>query len=109
MKRAVLRPMAMQDLIAATRWYAEQGGDALGARAFDAARRALKPIERMPGLGSPMVGERCGIPGLRHCGVDGFPIRWFYFERGTVLDVVRLLGDRQDIAAILSRESAEPG
>ena len=29
---------------------------------------------------------------------------WFYFERGDHLDVVRLLGERQDVAAILGAE-----
>lgn len=104
MKPAVLRPLAEQDLIHITRWYTAQGGVKLGERAFDAARRALLAIERMPGLGSPTIGQRCGLPDLRHWGVKKFPMRWFYFERDSFLDVVRLLGERQDIAAILTDE-----
>jgi toxin ParE1/3/4 len=33
--------------------------------------------------------------------VKDFPVRWFYFERLEFVDVVRLLGERPDIAAIL--------
>ncbi|MCZ7562315.1 MAG: hypothetical protein M5U30_21710 [Burkholderiaceae bacterium] len=33
-----------------------------------------------------------------------FPLSWCYFERGDHLDVVRLLGERQDIIAILGDE-----
>ena len=33
-----------------------------------------------------------------------FPLLWCYFERGDHLDVVRLLGERQDIATILGAE-----
>ena len=108
MKRAVLRPAAERDLIDATRWYIEQGGLALGAKAFDAARGALEPIKRMPGLGSPALGRACGLPGLRQWGVGGFPMSWYYFERDDRLDVVRLLGDRQDIATMLADDVREP-
>jgi toxin ParE1/3/4 len=34
--------------------------------------------------------------------VTGFPMQWLYFETEDHLDVVRLLGDRQDISAILN-------
>ena len=104
MKPAVLRPLAEQDLLRITRWYSEQGGSRLGGRAFDAARKALVRIEQMPALGSLRIGERCNLPGLRLWGVEKFPIRWFYFERDVHLDVVRLLADRQDIAALLADE-----
>lgn len=108
MKRAVLRPLAEQDLLDAAAWYIEQGGLALGGRAFDAARDALEPLMRMPGLGAPVSPERGGVPGLRHWGVSGFPLQWFYFERDDTLDVVRLLGERRDIATILSDDPPQP-
>ncbi len=101
MKSTRLRPRAEQDLIDAARYYAAQGGRALAERMFDAAADALRPIERMPGLGSLRIGQLCDIPGLRAWGVTGFPMQWFYFEADDHLDVVRLLGDRQDIATIL--------
>ena len=75
---------------------------ALGERMFDAALTALEPIERMPAMGSPRLGLLCEIPGLRSWRVRGFPMQWLYFEARDHLDVVRLLGDRQDIAAILA-------
>ena len=77
---------------------------ALGARVFEAAAAALGPIQARPGQGSPRLGALAGIPGLRSWRVEGFPLRWFYFEAGEFVDVVRLLGERQDIAAILSEE-----
>lgn len=86
----------------AARHYAKEGGVALGARVFDAALAALKPIQRMPAMGSPRLGLLCEIPGLRSWRVKGFPMQWLYFEAVDHLDVVRLLGDRQDIVAILT-------
>lgn len=77
MQPAVLRPWAEQDLIAISRWYIGEGGLKLDERAFDAVRKALLAIERMPGLGSPTIGQRCGLSDLRHWGVKKFPMRWF--------------------------------
>ena len=81
---------------------------ALGERMFEAVLAALKPIRRMPAMGSPRLGPRlgqlCEIPGLRSWRVTAFPMQWLYFEAEDHLDVVRLLGDRQDIAAILTAQ-----
>jgi len=101
LKPAKLRPLAEQDLVDIARHYAQEGGVALGERLFDAALASLKPVQRMPGLGSPRLGQLCEIAGLRSWRVTGFPVQWLYFEAADHLDVVRLLGDRQDIAAIL--------
>ena len=104
MKRAYLRPQAEADLLEATRHYAAEGSAKLAGRMFDAVISAFEPIERMPGMGSPRLGQLCEIPGLRSWRVAGFPMQWLYFEAEDHLDVVRLLGDRQDIIAILSTD-----
>jgi toxin ParE1/3/4 len=105
LKPAKLRPRAEEDLVDVARYYAQQGGVGLGERVFDAALAALKPIQRMPGLGSPRLGQLCDIPGLRSWRVTDFPLQWFYFEAERSLDVVRLLGDREDIIAILAKDA----
>jgi len=105
LKPAKLRPSAEQDLVDAARYYAQEGGLALGGRMFDAALAALKPIQRMPAMGSPRLGRLCEIPGLRSWRIGEFPYQWFYFERNDYLDVVRLLGDRQDILEIMGGEA----
>ncbi|MCZ8030803.1 MAG: type II toxin-antitoxin system RelE/ParE family toxin [Rubrivivax sp.] len=102
MKPAHLRPQAEADLIEATRHYANEGSVELAERMFDAAIAALEPIQRMPGMGSPRLGHLCEIPGLRSWRVTDFPMQWLYFEAEDHLDVVRLLGDRQDIIVILT-------
>lgn len=102
MKRAHLRPQAEADLLEAARHYATEGSVELAERMFDAAIAALEPIERMPGMGSPRLGQLCEIPGLRSWRVTDFPMQWLCFEAEDHLDVVRLLGERQDIIAILT-------
>lgn len=90
-------------MLEATRHYASEGSVELAERMFDAAIAALEPIERMPGIGSPRLGQLCEIPGLRSWRVTRFPMQWLYFETEDRLDVVRLLGDRQDLVAILTK------
>jgi toxin ParE1/3/4 len=63
---------------------------------------ALDWIEVEPGIGSPTLGKVLGIPALRTWQVMKFPRVWLYFERDDHVDIVRLLGERQEIAAILA-------
>jgi toxin ParE1/3/4 len=97
-----LRPQAELDLVERTRYYRREGGDELGRRFFDAAVAALDAIGRMPGAGTPRVGEIAKIPGLRYRRVVGFPCGWFYFSADDRVDVVRLLADAQNLPAILA-------
>ena len=101
MTQAWLRPQAEADLIDRTARYRSTGGDELGKRFFDAAMASLRSVERMPGIGSPVIGETCDIPGLRSCSVKGFTVHWFYFVADEHLDVVRLLADALDLPAML--------
>lgn len=101
MKPARLRRVAKQDLCDAAVHCAGQGGLALGEDFLREAAAALSRIEAMPVPGSPRAGQLCGVEGLRAWPVKRVPLRWFYFERDSHLDVVRLLGGRQDIAAML--------
>jgi toxin ParE1/3/4 len=64
--------------------------------------RALDAIGRVPGAGWQRIGEVCGIDGLCVRRIPNFPCGWFYFASGDRVDVVRLLADAQDIAAVLA-------
>ena len=103
MTSARLRPLAETDLVERTRYYRREGGEELGTRFFEAA---IDAISRMPGAGSPRVGEMCDIPSLRFRRVVGFPCGWFYFIADHI-DVVRLLADAQELPSILT--GTEPG
>lgn len=86
MKPAELRPQALRDQQCEVRYYRNEGGSRVAVKVAKATNAALDQIELDPGIGSPLL--------------------WCYFERADHLDVVRLLGERQDIAAILSDEFA---
>ena len=102
MTRPILRPQAEVDLVERAHYYRDEGGSDLGERFFGAAMTALDAIGWMPGAGSLRVGELCGIGGLRVRRVPNFPCGWFYFTGNDLVDVVRLLADAQDIAAVLA-------
>jgi len=107
-KRLALRPRAEVDLIEVTQWYAQEGGLRLGERFFDEAQAAAARIAATPGIGSARIGDLIGMKSLRSWPVRRFPVRWWYFEQQDRIDVIRLLGERQDLEAILSAEPLEP-
>ncbi len=104
MKPAVLRPQALLDQQGEVRYYRKQGGARLAVKLAKASNEALDQVEVDPGMGSPTLGKLLGIQGLRTWRVAKFPLLWCYFERKDHLDVVRLLGERQDIATLLGDE-----
>lgn len=101
MKPAILRPQALRDRQIEVRYYRKVAGAKVAVRLVNAANAALDQIELDPGIGSPVVGKTLGIPGLSTWRVSAFLLVWFYFERDDHLDVVRMLGERQDIATII--------
>ncbi len=108
MKPAVLRPQALRDQQGEVRYYRKEGGTRLAVKVAKATNEALDQVELEPGMGSPRLGKLLGIPGLRTWRVGKFPLLWCYFERADYLDAVRLLGERQDVAAILGDEFESP-
>ena len=104
MKRAIPRPQARADLHAEIVHYRKQAGKRIANQLAIAADDAIRHLQQNPGTGSPRIGQTLDIPGLRSWRVSGFPLIWFYFEREDYLDVVRLLGERQDILSILNAD-----
>lgn len=68
----------------------------MAATLVKAMSTALVTLELNPTIGSPTVGKDIGIDGLRTRRVDGFPLSFWYFDRDDYIDVVRLVGQRQD-------------
>lgn len=102
MKPARLRPLAKADLSDHAWYYAQESGAALANRFLEASLAALATLERNPRIGSPRWSSPGTTPPMRAWRVEHFPVVWLYFERSDHLDIARLLGERQDIAAILA-------
>lgn len=106
MKPAEQRPQALHDQQGDVRYDRKKGGSRVVEKVAKATNAALDQIELDPGIGSPTLGRRLGIPGFRTWRVARFPLICCSFERGDHLDVVRLPGERQNTAAILGDELA---
>lgn len=104
MKVALLRPLAKEDRKSEVRYYREKAGHDVAARLVTQMSLSLKQIQTNPGLGSPRWGQLAEIDGLRTWRINDFPLTWLYVERADHLDVIRLLGERQDILSILGTE-----
>ncbi|KNZ31928.1 MAG: plasmid stabilization system protein [Methylibium sp. NZG] len=96
MKACVLRPQARADRRSEVRYYRDVAGTRVAAKLIDALEKALDELERNPGIGSPVMGQALGVEGMRTWLIAGFPLSLWYFERATHVDVVRLVGHRQD-------------
>ena len=105
MKPARLRPAAKEDLGHQAVHYATVAGAGLADEFVDAALAALETIRQQPGIGSPSWNPPGQSPELRAWRLGRFPAVWFYFDLPDHIDVVRLLGEREDIAAILGAAS----
>ena len=106
MKPAVLRRAAYGDVERQVRWYRQNATASTAVRFRDALLAALDRIEDRPGIGSPRFEQELGLEGLRNWSLDAFPFSIFYFERGEVLDVWRILHQSQDIKLVLAGDPA---
>ena len=100
MKPVRLRPRARQDRRDEVRYYRDEAGPRVAARLVKALQRALDTLEENPGIGSPALGLEIGVDGMRTWPVDAFPLTFWYFEREVYVDIVRLVGQRQDALRI---------
>jgi len=106
-KRTILLPQARADLRAEILYYRKHASKPIANQLAVSADNALQHLQQNPGMGSPRIGQLLDIHGLRSWRVSGFPLIWFYFERENCLDVVRLLGERQDVLSILNAPHTE--
>lgn len=104
MKAALLREKARYDLRHELAYYRQETSEKVALQLRTVAESSLRFLEQNPGLGSPTLGKELEIENLRTLRLTGFPLLWLYIEHPSHLDFVRLLGQRQDIVAILESE-----
>lgn len=105
MTRKPVRPRAAAtaDFDQISDFYLAEAGVAVALRLGDAVMAAFRELEHAPGIGSPLLGQRLGRPGLRTLAVSGFPYLICYFERPDYTDVWRILHGSRDLGAVLDQ------
>jgi toxin ParE1/3/4 len=76
--------------------YRKEAGAAVADKLVKAMAKALQDLERNPSIGSPALGKLLGIDELRTWRLQGFPLTFWYLEREDHIEVIRLVGQRQD-------------
>ncbi len=73
------------------------------ARSFiDALEQAYLHIGQLPSSGSPRIGRRQRLPGVRAWPIGGFPYMAFYVEQDNHIDLWRVLHTARDIPESLT-------
>lgn len=100
MKPCRLRPLARRNRREEVGYYRREAGSRVANRLVDALETALHELELNPGIGSPTLGKVLGIDALRTWRIDGLPMPLWYFEREDHIDVIHLIGHRQDAESV---------
>lgn len=101
-KPCVLRPKAREDRRSEVHYYRQEAGAAVADKLVKAMAKALQDLERNPSIGSPALGKLLGIDELRTWRLQGFPLTFWYFERVDDIEVIRLVGQRQDQVGVVA-------
>ena len=96
MKPARRRLQARNDILDTARYYREAAGAAVARRFAQAVKDAVAQLEANPAIGSPRIGHDIDVAELRIWRLSGFPAALWYVERADHVDIVRLVGERQD-------------
>jgi toxin ParE1/3/4 len=100
-KRVRLLRQARADRQNEIRYYRREAGEQVANRLIDAFQAGLRRLAEQPAIGSPTLGHELGIENLRTWEVSDFPLVLIYIERANHVDVVRVLGRRQNIASLI--------
>ena len=101
-KAVIPRELANQDVDEAIDHYLGEGAEQAALRFVDDLEKAYTHISRQSASGSPRYAHELNLPGLRFWPLTRFPYLVFYFERGDVVDVWRVLHAKRDIPAWMS-------
>jgi toxin ParE1/3/4 len=100
-RQFLILPAAERDVRTAILYYRVEVGVSLASRFASAFAQSLRQIRQHPDRGSSRFADELGIDGMRHIKVARFPFLIFYLARSEVIEVWRVLHNRQDIPTTL--------
>jgi toxin ParE1/3/4 len=95
-KPYLLRPQAREDRRSELHYYRQEADTAISDQLVKAMAKALQDLERNPFIGSPTLSRLLGIGELRTWRPQDFPMTFWCFGRAHHIEVLRLVGQRQD-------------
>jgi toxin ParE1/3/4 len=95
MKQIQRRPAAIEDMMRQVVYRRSASGQASAAALVDEMRECLRSISEAPAIGSRRIGQLIGVPELQWKRVAKTKLWFWYVERATHVDVVRLVSTDQ--------------
>ena len=100
-KAVVQRPLARQDVDAATAYYRAEAGASVALGFIDDLDAAYGHLGQYPASGGTRYAHELSLPGLRSWTLARYPFVIFYVEHEAHLEVWRVLNARTDIPSWL--------
>ena len=100
-KPLILRERALRDVDEAVEHCLTEAPAAVALAFIDALEDACRRMGEHPASGSPRYERELALPGLGWWAASGFPYLVFYVERGSDIDVWRVLHTARHIPAWL--------
>lgn len=104
-KPVIPRRQADDDAAKAADFYLDEAGVNIALAFIESVEQVFNYISRHPAAGSPSYAERLDVPGLRFWKTKRFPYLIFYVDRGTHVEVWRILHEKMDIPAWMRDEN----
>lgn len=104
MTRLIVKSVAGADVLRQVRYLLEQDAIRAAARFPSAFQKALQRIAQFPSIGAPHKFRSLELKQLRSWPIPGFKlVRVYYITTRSVIKVVRVLHDRQDLQQLFLR------
>jgi plasmid stabilization system protein ParE len=102
MTRLIVKAAAREDVLRQIRYLLEQDAVRAATRFPGAFQRALERIAHFPKIGAPRKLRSVELKYLRSWPIPGFKsVRVYYIPTRSIVHVIRVLHDRQDLGQIL--------
>lgn len=95
MKPIQRRPAAIQDMVRQVAYRRTAAGEASAETLIDEMQACLRAMAEAPALGSRRIGQLLGVPELQWKRVGKTTLWFWYVERATHVDVIRLVSTDQ--------------
>jgi len=102
------RPAAVDDMLAQVSFRRERSGKSSALRLVDEMQECLLSIAEAPGFGSHRIGQLVGIPELQWKRVGKTRLWFWYVEKRSYIDVIRLVSTDQLPRGVMLPEDLSP-
>lgn len=103
MTRVIVKAAAREDVLRQVQYLLERDAERTAERFVGSLQSALRRISQFPRIGAPKKLRSAALKTLRSWPIPGFKsVRIYYITTRSVVRVLRVLHDRQDLHKILS-------